>query len=87
MTCCDPRCGWRRSDDVVRRLPGDVRDEQGDTVLVFAHADREHAEASAACNREHYGHPARAELREAVGWVSVVDLRPAIARARERSDW
>jgi hypothetical protein len=49
-------------------------------VLVFAHGSREAAEAGAACNREHYGHPSRAELRESVGWVTVVDLRPAIAR-------
>jgi hypothetical protein len=62
------------------RIRGDVSDEQGEVVLVFAHGSREAAEAGAACNREHYGHPSRAELRESVGWVTVVDLRPAIAR-------
>lgn len=79
MTCRDLRCLERRATDQVRRLPGDVRDEHGEVVLVFAHCCWAHAHDSARCNREHYGHPAWVELREAVGWVCVVDLRPAIA--------
>lgn len=65
------RCGFPRR----------VRDDVAGVVLVFAAGSRESAEASAAANREVWGHPARAELREAVGWVSVVDLRPALGAA------
>lgn len=59
------------------RLPDDVEGQ----VLAFAHSSRESAEAFAAADVEWFGHPAYAELRESIGWVSVVDLRPAIAQA------
>ncbi len=62
-----------------RHLMPDIPGE----VLVFAHETREAAEAFAEGNRRYYGHPSEAQLREAVGWVSTVDLRPAIARIRE----
>lgn len=66
-----------------RALPPDVVDEYGHgTVMVFAHRDRAAAEAYAAADRDHFGHPARAELRESVGWVCVIDLRPMLAAAR-----
>ena len=58
-----------------RRLPDDVDGR----VLVFAHRDEAAAAAYAEADREVYGHVARHELRESVGWVNVVDLRPRIA--------
>jgi hypothetical protein len=63
----------------ARQLPPDVVENGHPVVLVFAHRDRAGAEASAAANREEYGHPSWVELRESVGWCSVVDLRPALA--------
>jgi hypothetical protein len=63
------------------RLPDDV----DGAVLVFGHRDEEAARVFAAANRAVYGHPAAVDLREAVGWVSVVDLRPRLAELdRER---
>jgi hypothetical protein len=64
----------------LRALPPDVVDEHGrGVVLAFEHRDRAAAEAYAAADRDVYGHPARAELRESVGWCCVVDLRPMLA--------
>lgn len=62
-----------------RRLPDDVEG----LVLVFGHASRAAAYAFALADRRVFGHPAERELREGVGWVSVVDLRPALAEL----DW
>jgi hypothetical protein len=64
----------------ARQLPPDVVNDCGcAVVLVFAHRDRAGAEAYAAANRDEYGHPSWVELRESVGWCSVVDIRPALA--------
>jgi hypothetical protein len=59
------------------RLPDDVSGR----VLVFGHGSKLAAESYAAADWSIFGHPSRAELREGVGWCTVVDLRPAIARA------
>jgi hypothetical protein len=59
------------------RLP--AREEH---VLAFRHSSQEAAEAYADSNRNHHGHPAWVE-QTPDGWLSVVDLRPAVARARE----
>jgi hypothetical protein len=64
------------------RLPDDVRGE----VLVFGHGSKLAAESYAAADWSIFGHPSRAEVREGVGWVTVVDLRPAIARADAELD-
>ncbi len=67
-------------------LPRRILDDIPGQVIVFAHASRAAAEAYADGDRRYYDHPATVQLREAVGWVSVVDLRPAIARI-ENGEW
>jgi hypothetical protein len=63
-------------------LPPDLRDEHGTgVVVVYAVRDAAAAGAYVTAEDELYGNPARAELRESVGWCVVVDLRPQIARA------
>jgi hypothetical protein len=57
------------------RLP-----DREDNVLVSAHGSREAAEAYAAANRDVWGHPSTAE--EIPVWVTVTDLRPAMAENR-----
>lgn len=47
-------------------------------VLVFLHSSQESAEVSAQRNRDIYGHPCHVELA-GEGWITVVDLRPAVA--------
>jgi hypothetical protein len=72
---------------VPRALPPDVVDEDG-TGVVRVYAVGSEAAARAFVDAERgvlWGNPARAELRDGVGWVVVVDLRPAIAaRKAER---
>lgn len=70
---------WREHGAPVR-----VRDDVDGQVLVFAHADEGAARVFAAADRVIYGHPTSVELREAVGWVSVVDLRPRLAELERR---
>lgn len=62
-----------------RRLPDDIEDE---VIVITWDGDKEAAEFAAAGNREFFDHPSHAELRESVGWVTICDLRPAIARSR-----
>jgi hypothetical protein len=60
-------------------LPPDVIDEDGTGVVrVYAVRSREAARAFVTAEREVWDNPARAELRESVGWVVVVDLRPKV---------
>ncbi len=66
-------------------VPRRVRDDVEGRVLVFAHRDEQAAKLYATADRVVYGHPASVELRESVGWVTVVDLRPRLAELdRER---
>lgn len=57
------------------RLPDDIEGK----VLAFGHESHEAAHAYVQANKEHYDHRAWVERRYGQ-WVSVVDLRPAIAR-------
>lgn len=63
------------------RLPDDIDGQ----VLVFGHDSEEAALAYVDANIEHYDHEAWMEQREGQ-WVSVVDLRPAIARIERDRD-
>lgn len=61
-----------------RRLPDDIEGK----VIVFGHDSEEAALAYVDANIEHYDHEAWMENRDGQ-WVSIVDLRPAIARIEE----
>ncbi len=64
-------------------LPPDVVDEDGTGVVrVYAVGSRAAALAFVTAEVEQWGNPARAELREAVGWCVVVDLRARVAAIR-----
>jgi hypothetical protein len=61
-------------------LPPDEVDEDGTKVVrVYAVPSRRAADAYVVAEREVWGNPARAELREAVGWCVIVDLRARVA--------
>lgn len=63
-------------------LPADVVDADGTKVVrVYAVPSGEAAFAFATAERESWGNPARAELRES-GWVVVVDLRRVVERRK-----
>jgi len=58
-----------------------------DHVVAFTYASREAADAYAAANLEHWGHPTLGTYETAHGVVGVVDLRPAIAELdRKQAD-
>lgn len=59
------------------------RDRIG-TVRVYAVGSEEAAHAFVDAERRLWRNRARAELREGVGWVVVVDLRSVVEAARER---
>lgn len=64
-------------------LPPDVVDEDGTGVVrVYAVGSREAAAAFVTAELEQWGNPARAELRESVGWCVIVDLRARVAAHR-----
>lgn len=66
-----------------RAVRPDVVDEDGTAVVrVYAVGSREAARAYVTAEREVWGNPARAELRESVGWCVVVDLRAKVAAMR-----
>jgi hypothetical protein len=68
---------------VPRSLPPDLVDEDGTAVVrVYAVGSREAACAFVTAELSMWGNPARAELRESVGWCVVVDLRARVAAAR-----
>jgi hypothetical protein len=68
---------------VPRQLRPDVVDEDGTSVVrVYAVGSREAALAFVAAELGPWGNPARAELRESVGWCVVVDLRARVAAHR-----
>jgi hypothetical protein len=68
---------------VPRALPPDVVDDNGTGVVrVYAVGSEAAARAFVTAESELWGNPARAELRESVGWCVVVDLRPKIEQAR-----
>jgi hypothetical protein len=62
----------------TRTLPWDIKGE----VAAYGVSSEEAARAYADAEDVMYGNPARVEVRESVGWVVVVDLRPQIARTR-----
>jgi hypothetical protein len=66
------------------QLPPDQVDENGTKVVrVYAVGSEEAARAFVDAEvRGPWGNPARAELRESVGWVVVVDLRRHVAEHR-----
>lgn len=65
---------------VPRQVRPDVVDEDGTAVVrVYVVGSREAAGAFVDAERETWGNPARAELRESLGWCVVVDLRRHIA--------
>lgn len=72
------RAEHRRRFGEGRRLPDDLPGHQ--VIVTTWDGSQEAAEIAAEGNRELYGHPSWAELREGVGWVTVTDLRPAMAR-------
>ncbi len=52
-------------------------------ICAFRYRDQEAADAYAASNLEHYGHPSLGTVRLEDGTViGVLDLRPALRRAR-----
>jgi hypothetical protein len=66
-----------------RQVRPDVVDEDGTSVVrVYAVPSREAALAFVAAEFGPWGNPARAELRESVGWVVVVDLRAKVEAHR-----
>lgn len=62
--------------------PDETDDDGTATVRVYAVGSEEAARAFEAAERETWGNRARAELRESVGWVVVVDLRAVVAAHR-----
>lgn len=58
------------------------RADRGD-VLVFLHESQLAAESYAAANREFYGYDSTIEESDE-GWLSLVDIGPAIRRAEEQ---
>jgi hypothetical protein len=61
-------------------LPADAVDDDGTKVIrVYGVGSEEAARAYVTAELETWGNPARAELRESVGWVVVVDLRARVA--------
>jgi hypothetical protein len=68
---------------VPRKIRPDEVDEDGtETVRVYAVRSREAALAFVDAERGMWANPARAELRESVGWCVVVDLRAFVALHR-----
>jgi hypothetical protein len=53
-----------------------------DDAHASLYPSREAAEAFAASNLEHHGHPSLGIAEVDGGWVGVLDLRPAIAKMR-----
>lgn len=71
---------------VPTQIRPDAVDENG-TAVVRVYAVGSEEAARAFVDAEVHGpwrNPARAELRESVGWVVVVDLRRYIAESRRR---
>lgn len=66
---------------VALRIIGMRADVHPDDVFAACHSSVEAARASAAANREHYGHPTLAITPVDGGVLTVVDLRPSL---RER---
>jgi hypothetical protein len=63
-----------------RPIRPDVVDERGTAVVrVYAVRDEAAAREYVRCELDLWDNLARAEVRESVGWVVVVDLRPKIA--------
>lgn len=63
-----------------QQLPPDVVDEDGTAVVrVYAVGSEEAARAFVDAERGMWGNPARAELRESVGWCVITDLRSYVA--------
>lgn len=72
-------------------VPQQVRPDQVDgdgtgVVRVYAVRDEDAAHAFVLAERTSWGNPARAEVRESVGWCVVVDLRDRIADAKRAAD-
>jgi hypothetical protein len=66
-----------------RKVRPDVVDGDGaEVVRVYAVRDREAADAFVMAERVTWGNPARAELRESLGWCVIVDLRHQIEAHR-----
>lgn len=67
----------------------DAVDEDG-TAVVRVYRVRDRAAAAAYVDAEvngPWGNPARAELRESVGWVVVVDLRRQVAARKAEVEY
>jgi hypothetical protein len=72
------RLFWRFG--VPQQIRPDVVDEDGTAVVrVYRVAGKAAADAYVEAERVLWGNPARAELRESVGWCVVVDLRAFVA--------
>jgi endonuclease YncB( thermonuclease family) len=69
---------------VPQQIRPDAVDEDGTAVVrVYAVGTQEAAHAFVdAETRGPWGNPARAELRESVGWCVIVDLRAYVAAAK-----
>jgi hypothetical protein len=66
----------------TRRLPHDLENE----VIPYGVSSEKAAYCYADAEWTLYGNSARVELRESVGWVVVVDLRPQIERHRRERE-
>jgi hypothetical protein len=68
---------------VPRQVRPDVVDDDGTAVVrVYAVGSQEAAAAFVDAELGLWGNPARAELRESLGWCVIVDLRRKIADHR-----
>lgn len=71
-----------------RQVRPDVVDEDGTAVVrVYVVGSREAAEAFVAAERGPWGNPARAELRESLGWCVITDLRRHVAAHKATYDY
>jgi hypothetical protein len=73
---------------VPQQIRPDVVDEDGTAVVrVYAVGSREAAQAFVDAEHGPWDNPARAELRESVGWCVIVDLRPKIAAHKATTEF
>lgn len=73
---------------VPTQIRPDAVDEDGTAVVrVYAVGSREAAHAFVEAEHGPWGNPARAELREGVGWCVIVDLRPVVERRKAELDY
>jgi hypothetical protein len=70
---------FARFGQPVALPPDEVDDDGTGVVRVYAVGSEQAARAFVTAELETWGNPARAELRESVGWCVVVDLRRRVA--------